>query len=117
MTLVMSRPGGPARKDSRTAVPSSKARTENFSSSSSLVRKSRKGRGGSAIQAVRARAEMRRENEWLRTLVRALAELCLEKGLITEQELKDRIAKIDADDAARAKAERAAARVRRTRRR
>jgi hypothetical protein len=64
-----------------------------------------------ALNAIRARADLRRENEWLRTLVRALVALCLEKGLITEKELQERIAKIDADDAARAKAERATARA------
>lgn len=68
-----------------------------------------------ALNAIHERANLRRENEWLRTLVRALVALCLEKGLITEQELKDRIAKIDADDAARAKQRQAAARVRRKR--
>jgi len=51
-----------------------------------------------------ALTEARQENEFLRTLVRALAELCLEKGLITEAELQARIAKIDAADAARATA-------------
>ena len=74
-------------------------------------------RSRAAINVVRERAELRRENEWLRTLVRALAEICLEKGLITEQELKERIAKIDAEDAARAKAERGAARAARSKRR
>ncbi len=68
-----------------------------------------------ALNAIHAQGELRRENEWLRTLVRALAELCLQKGLITEQELKDRIAKIDAEDAERAKARRDAVRTRRKR--
>lgn len=70
-------------------------------------------RNRAALNAIRARADLRRENEWLRTLVRALAALCLEKGLISEKELQDRIAKIDAEDAARTKAERAAARAKR----
>lgn len=79
--------------------------------------------GGSLIRrraaehAAKANAEIRRENEWLRMLIRALVALCLEKGLITEQELKDRIAKLDADDEARAKERRAAARARRAPRR
>jgi hypothetical protein len=64
-----------------------------------------------AANASAARAELQRENEWLRTLVRALVAICLEKGLITEKELQERIAKIDADDAARAKAERATGRA------
>ena len=68
-----------------------------------------------ALNAIHAQGELRRENEWLRTLVRALAELCLQKGLITEQELKDRIAKIDAEDAAREKTRREGARARRKR--
>jgi hypothetical protein len=66
-----------------------------------------------ALNAIHDRANLRRENEWLRTLIRALVALCLEKGLITEKELTDRIAKIDADDAARAKAKRVAARTKR----
>lgn len=38
------------------------------------------------------------EVAWLRLLTRALAELSLEKGLISEEELRERLRKFDASD-------------------
>jgi hypothetical protein len=35
------------------------------------------------------------EVAWLRVLTRALAELCLEKGVLTEEELRERVRRLD----------------------
>lgn len=55
----------------------------------------------------------REEIEWLRSLVTALAELCIEKGLVTEDELRDRIRRLDEARSAAAKPPRPAPRRRR----
>jgi len=43
------------------------------------------------------------EVDWLRLLTASLAELCLEKGLVTEDELRARLEKLDAADGAAAR--------------
>lgn len=41
------------------------------------------------------RKDLAAEVAWLRVLTRALAELCLEKGVVTEEELRERVRRLD----------------------
>lgn len=55
----------------------------------------------------------REEIEWLRTLVTALAELCIERGVVSEDELRERIRRFDEARSAAAEPPRPAPRRRR----
>lgn len=59
-----------------------------------------RARAASHLAAVkRERVEaLEKEVAWLQLLARSLAELCLEKGVITEDELRERLKKIDLAD-------------------